>query len=606
MATENYDFVIVGGGTAGLVLANRLTEDSTVTVLVLEAGQDQSSDPRVTTPLLYASLMGSDADWDAVTEPQSALHGKTIRIPYGKILGGSSAINGQVFVPTSKAAVDAWGELGNRGWSWDVLAPYFRKSFTLHCPPPDDPVYDHFHLDYVDADVNGTTGPIDVTFPTDIDNPFPKAWIETMQSLGQKVTNDPFSGEMTGAFTNATSTDPVTHQRSGANTGYLKPARWRNNLTVITGALVYRIILEGSPPEVIATGVQYIHNGEAKTVNAKEEVILSAGVMHSPKILELSGIGDPELLSSLGIPVVVPNKNVGENLQDHPMSGLSFEVRDGEKTLDDLLRQDPVAMERATKQYADSQSGPLATSGILSYAVLPLQGPPPNFLQDASFSSDSCPLSRAQADYHIRLLQNPKEATATFCAQASQGNFGAEAGSTLLQSGFLPGNYFTVAVYILQPLSRGCVHIRSADPSDPVGVDPRYLSHPLDVEVFARHMTYVSTIVSTEPLASLLKPGGRRNAFAPTDPTDVDAMREYIRKTTLSSWHPTSTCSMLPVDQGGVVNERLVVHGTRNLRVVDASVFPITTRGNSMATVYAVAERAADLIKEDLAVRRDL
>lgn len=476
----------------------------------------------------------------------------------------------------------------------------------MHCPPPGDPIYDHFHLDYVEPDVNGTSGPIDVTFPTDIDNPFPKAWIETMQSLGRAVTGDPFSGEITGAFTNLTSTDPVTHQRSDATSGYLKPVQDRKNLTVITGADVHRVILSGSSPEVIATGVQYVHDGQTKMVNAKEEVILSAGVMHSPKILELSGIGDPELLSSLNISVVIANKNVGENLQDHPMSGLSFEVRDGEKTLDDLLRQDPVAMEKAMKQYADSQSGPLATSGILSYAVLGLQDTSFDWMQDPLFSSASYPLSRAQKAYHIRLLQNPKEATATFCGQASQGNFGAEALSTLLQSGFLPGNYFTVAVYILQPLSRGYVHIRSADPSVPVKVDPRYLSHPLDIEVFARHMTYVSTIISTEPLASLLKPGGRRNASAPDDLTDLDAMKEYIKKTTLSSWHPTSTCSMLPADQGGVVNERLLVYGTRNLRVVDASVFPITTRGNSMATVYAVAERAADLIKEDLAVRRGL
>lgn len=174
-----------------------------------------------------------------------------------------------------------------------------------------------------------------------------------------------------------------------------------------------------------------------------------------------------------------------------------------------------------------------------------------------------------------------------------------------MQSNFLPGNYYSVAICLLQPLSRGSVHIRSAEPSDAVKVDPRYLTHPFDLEVFARHMTYISTIISTEPLASLIKPDGRRNACAPADLADVEAMRGYVKQTTLSSWHPTSTCAMLPLDKGGVVNERLVVHGTRNLRVVDASVFPITTRGNPMATVYAVAERAADLVKEDLMIRRE-
>ncbi|KAI1387697.1 glucose-methanol-choline oxidoreductase-like protein [Hypoxylon trugodes] len=590
MATDKYDFIIVGGGTAGLVMANRLTEDSNVHVLVLEAGKDQTSDPQVTTPLLYPTLMGSDADWDAVTEPQAALRGKTIRIPYGRILGGSSAINGQLFLATSKVNIDAWGEL-SLGWNWDILAPYFRKSFTLSCPPPGDPVYDHFYLDYIESSVNGTDGPIKASFPSDIDNPIPKAWIETMRSLGHGSSADPFSGNFTGAFTNAASIDPLTRQRSGAASAYWEPAKYRKNLTVITAAHVQRVILTGDSPNVIATGVEYVHNGENKTANAEREVILSAGVMHSPKILELSGIGNPDILSSFGIHVAVANKSVGENLQDHPMTGLSFQVKDDIKTVDDLLRQDPVAMEVAMKQYEDSKSGPLAVGGVLSYALLGLQDAFAKQIQDSG-------------RYYSSLFQNPKEATVTFCAQASQGNFGAEAGSSLLNANFLPGGYCTIAAFLLQPLSRGYVHIRSSNPSDPVKVDPRYLTHPLDIEMFARHMTYISTIVSTEPFASLLKPSGRRNASAPADIGDVEAMKEYITKTTLSSWHPTSTCAMLPLDKGGVVNERLIVHGTQNLRVVDASVFPLTTRSNPMATVYAVAERAADLVKEDLKARK--
>ncbi|RYO74710.1 hypothetical protein DL762_010306 [Monosporascus cannonballus] len=248
------------------------------------------------------------------------------------------------------------------------------------------------------------------------------------------------------------------------------------------------------------------------------------------------------------------------------MSGLSFEVKDGVKTIEDLLRRDPVALERAMEQYTQSQS--------------------------------------AQSAYYNRLLKNPKESTTSFFTYAAQGNFGSASGSSLIQSAILPGNYYSVAVCLLQPLSRGCVHVRTADPSGPVKVDPRYLTHPLDLEVFARHMTYIHTIFSAEPLASLLKPDGRRNASAPADLTDLDAMRKYVQQTALSSFHPTSTCAMLPLEKGGVVNERLIVHGTRNLRVVDASAFPITTRGNPMATVYAVAERAADFVKEDLERKR--
>jgi choline dehydrogenase-like flavoprotein len=169
-----------------------------------------------------------------------------------------------------------------------------------------------------------------------------------------------------------------------------------------------------------------------------------------------------------------------------------------------------------------------------------------------------------------------------------------------MSSGFLPRNYVSIAILLLQLMSRGSVNIRSANPSDPVKAYPRYLAHPLDLEVLARHMTYISTIISTEPMTSLLKSDGRRNAGAPVNLTDVENMKEYLRHITQSGWHSTSTCAMPPLDKGGVVGERLVVHGTTNLRIVDASVFPITPKGDPMATVYAVAERAADLVKEDL------
>ncbi|KAK7751530.1 hypothetical protein SLS62_006480 [Diatrype stigma] len=553
---------------------------------------------------------------------QSTLYNKTITIPHGRALGGSSAINGQAFVATSKVNVDGWGELGNPGWNWETLGPYFKKSHTLAVPPSNAALYEHLHLDYIDPNISGTDGPIKASFPDSIDNPLPKAWIETLHALGHKATGDPFSGNIIGAYTNAACIDPETRQRSYAASAYWKPIQDRTNLTVVTGAHVQKILLQGSPPDVVAVGAQYVHKGETKTASAKQEVILSAGALYSPKLLELSGIGDPDLLASLGIPTVIPNKYVGENLQDHPMTGLSFEVRDGVETIDDLLRRDPAALEKAMAQYTDSKSGPLAVGGIFSYAFLPLQDAATNLPEpllnlssypadDAAHNTHPHPLEPAQAAYYDRLLHNPNESTAGFFTYAAQGNFGSGSGSSLMQSNFQPGSYYSVAVCLLQPLSRGSAHIRSADPAAPARVDPRYLSHPLDLELFARHMTYIATIVDTEPLKSLLKParqGGRRNAAAAAaaDLADVAAMREYVRRTTLSSWHPTSTCAMLPGPEAGgrgVVDARLRVHGARNLRVVDASVFPVTTRGNPMATVYAVAERAADLVKEDLRER---
>ncbi|KAI1741169.1 glucose-methanol-choline oxidoreductase-like protein [Xylaria scruposa] len=579
MALDNFDFIIIGGGTAGLVLSNRLTEHDKVKVLVLEAGEDLTSDPRVTTPALFPTLIGSDADWNTVTEAQSALRNRKINIPHGRILGGSSAINGQAFVATSKASVDTWGNLGNSDWSWEKLEPYFKKSHTFAPPSPDDATYRHLHLDYIEQHASGIDGPIKASFPSGIDNPLPKAWIETMHYLGHKATGDPFSGSIIGAYTNAASINPETRQRSYSASDYWAPVKDRANLTLITGAHVVKVLLDGTAPAVTAVGVEYKHNGEVKTAKARREVILSAGALHSPKILELSGIGDPELLSSLSIPVIIDNRYVGENFQDHPMGGLSFEVNDGVETIDDLLRQDPRALKKAMEQYATSRSGPLATGGIFSYAFLGLQDTPLELISNISYSADTHPLKPAQTLYYKELLKNSEESTAGFFTYAAQGNFGSDSGSALMQSGFLPGNYYSVAIY------------------------PRYLTHPLDLEVFARHMSYISTIVSAEPLASLLKANGRRNATAPSDISNVEAMKEYLKKTAMSSWHPTSTCAMLPLDKGGVVNERLVVHRTSNLRVVDASIFPITTRGNPMATVYAVAERAADFIKEDLKLR---
>ncbi|KAI0019833.1 glucose-methanol-choline oxidoreductase-like protein [Xylariomycetidae sp. FL0641] len=602
---DEYGIIIVGGGTAGLVLANRLTEDGNVTVLVLEAGEDLMADPRVTTPALFPTLLGSDADWNTVTEPQPALGGKTISIPHGRALGGSSAINGQAFVATSKANVDAWEALGNPGWSWANLAPYFKRAHTLAVPPRDSAVYDHYHLDYSEPAVVGTEGPLQASFPDDTDNPLPKAWIETLQSLGHQATGDPFSGEIIGAYTNAATVDPDTRQRSYAASAYLKPVQSRENLTVITGAEVQKVLLSGAAPDAVATGVEYVHNGEVKTVRAGREVILSAGALLSPKLLELSGIGDPGLLASLDIPVVVANKNVGENLQDQPMTGVSFEVQDGVKTIDDLLRQDPAAMQAAKEQYATSRSGPLAVGGIFSYAFLPLQEPHADIPQDILESSGTS-LSPEQAKYHTNLLKNRNESTAGFFTYAAQGNFGKGSGSGLMQSGFQEGNYYSVAVCLLQPLSRGSTHITSATAASPPRVDPGYLTHAADLEVFARHVAYIARIASTAPLCTLLKPGGRRNHAAADLDADLAAAREYVRATALSSWHPTSTCAMLPAGRGGVVDARLRVHGTRNLRVVDAAVFPITTRGNPMATVYAMAERAADLVREDLRKVRDV
>jgi choline dehydrogenase-like flavoprotein len=430
-----------------------------------------------------------------------------------------------------------------------------------------------------------------------------------MNNLGHHATGDPFSGKIMGAITNAATIEPDTRQRSYAASAYLNPVKDRTNLTVITGVCVTRIVLTGSYPNVIATGVEYTRDTECFTVQANEEVILAAGALNTPKLLEVSGIGGSAVLQPLGIYPIIDNPNVGENLQDHPMAGMSFQVREGVNTVDSLLRLDLKLIQKVMKEYQETRTGPFSVGGIYSYAFLAL--PPEEqqalakYISKYSQKPGTSSLKIKHTSYVRDLVLNPNESSAGYFAYPAQGNFGREEPDKgMVTSDFLPGGFYSISACLFQPLSRGSVHIQSADVAIAPKIDPRYFSHPLDLEVFAQHLTFVSKLISTAPLSNFLKPGGLRNTLAPKDLSSVSEMKEYLKKTTLSNWAPTSTCAMLPENDGGVVTERLTVHGTRNLRIVDASVFPITTRGNPMATVYAVAERASDIIKEDFSLCR--
>ncbi|KAF2275403.1 alcohol oxidase [Westerdykella ornata] len=610
---DSYDFIIVGGGTAGLVLANRLTEDEHTSVLVLEAGEDLTAHPRVVTPALFATMIGTEGDWSSKTEAQKELNGRQINISLGRALGGSSAISGQTFIPPSKASIDAWGELGNEGWAWDGLLPYLKKSYTLNIPSDDD-IREHFNLDYIDETLHDAQGPVQLSFPNNVSNPLPKAWVEAMGTIGHRATSDPFSGCATGAFSNPSSIDVDKRQRSYAASAYLMPIEKRPNLTILTGAYVQKILLVGSYPNVIATGVTYRKNSKEITVRAREEVILSAGAIHSPKLLELSGIGNPEHLEPHQIYPIIVNPNVGENLQDHPVTSISFEVQDGVETIDSMLRLNLKIIQAAMKEYRMNKSGPLAQSGVNSYALLPI---PQNSsasrkkvekLLDRNSDSPSGlhHVSREYTSCIQSLLLHPRENTAAFFPYAAQTSFDADPSETgLVTSNLAPENFYSISSTLLQPLSRGSTHMRSANPSDPPKIDPKYFSHPLDLEIFARHMTSISDLISTPAFSALLKPDGRRNAAAPKDLTSLNEMKTYIRQTASSSWSPSGTCAMLPEGKGGVVNERFVVYETRNLRVVDASVVPVKTVAAPMALVYAVAERAADVMRGELKIRRE-
>ncbi|KAB8215098.1 hypothetical protein BDV33DRAFT_227863 [Aspergillus novoparasiticus] len=591
------DYVIVGGGTSGLVLAARLSEgDATRTIIVLEAGKNLVKDPGVQTPALWTTLMGSEADWQFQTTPQATLGDRVIKEPQGKMLGGSSGINGQAFVAPTKAGIDGWAKLGATSWTWESLSPYYRKAFTLQLP--DEATRDHIGTTWVDLNMNGDSGPIKVSFPAVKQDPLSKAWVDTFQEMGYGVTADPFSGVSTGGYSNLAAVDVETKTRSYAATGYGLPAMQRPSVHIITDAVAHRIILSQRDLGVTATGVEANIQGQTTIIKAKKEVILTAGALNTPKLLELSGIGNRAILDQFNIPVVIDNPNVGENLQDHLMSGISFEVKPGVMTGDPLLRQEPDAIQTALKLYAEHKAGPMTVGGVQSCAYMPMidyhgqQEAKRAYLD--TFLSGPDDRDKVIRDIYAE-LDTPTCSMFMFLAQANL----HQAGKSFVGQELLPGNFLSLGLSQSLPFSRGTVHIASSDPNRPPIIDPRYFSNPLDLDIMARNLLDVERLHSLKPISDYLLVDGKRNhpdAFL----TDRESAKRYLRDTATTTYHSCGTVAMLPREKGGVVDEKdLRVYGTTNLRVCDASIFPLIPAANIMSTVYAVAERAADIIKTD-------
>ncbi|EAQ83060.1 hypothetical protein CHGG_10878 [Chaetomium globosum CBS 148.51] len=569
--SQPFDYVVIGGGTAGLVVANRLTEDSSVRVLVVEAGADRTADPLVLTPGLVGALYGKEEyDWNFISPPQPTLNNRRINQARGKMLGGSSALNFLMLLYPSKGNIDAWAALGNPSWNYDALAPYLRKFATVH--PSPQSARDLLGLTYLNEDLAKGDGPIQVSH-TEGYGVTNKAWLQTFAGLGLEAASDPREGGALGAFQNHASIDPATNTRSYACTGYYTPeVAKRPNLVVLTETVVNKIIFDTTSGEdAVATGVEIItKDGQKKQVSASTEVILAAGSLQSPQILELSGVGGRDLLGKHGIPVIVENPNVGEHVQDHPIVCQSFEVADGVPS-GDVLR-DPNVLQALVGMYQTGGAGPLGQS-VISVAYSPLvdgSGIVPAEAKASLFAEHAPTFDTPEGKVARKLVESPTEAT------------------------------FQYLLFPSQPFSRGSVHITSADVHAPPEWDPKYNSNPLDMELLARAVQFVERIVDpATPFGGVLKAGGQRQPALKAD--DLDTAREIVRRRQISVFHVAGSCAMRPRDQGGVVDERLRVYGTKRLRVVDASVFPIEPVGNIQSVVYAVAERAADFIKEDRA-----
>ncbi|SMQ54443.1 unnamed protein product [Zymoseptoria tritici ST99CH_3D7] len=600
-SSQTYDYLIVGGGTAGLVVAARLTEDSNVTVGVLEAGKNHLDDPLVDTPAAFKDMMmKEDYDWGFLTEPQKYNSNLNHHIPRGKMLGGSSGSNFLMYVRGSDQDYDDWAIItGDETWSSANMKPYMRKHQTLD-PIDEAAAFDRSLCPFV-GENHGTSGPIhtgfnDTFFPIEAD--LIKAF-DDVTGMDKRPT-DPYFGDHIGFYHTLGSiarTGPHKGKRSYAARTYFEPNAHRPNLHVLTEATVHKIELEGTT----ATGVTFSHGGKIFTAHANGEVIVSCGAIQSPQILELSGIGDPDVLKSAGVECKVANPAIGNNLQDHVLSAVGWEMKEGILTLDSLARPDVI--QAAQKQLIEDQSGPLTctstTHGFFPYKKFATQAKQDEIIKSIEASmSDATTFQQKQ---YARIIAHLKaDDSANLQVVVVPISCGYEAGvadqrKLLRAPDSLDAlNQVMVIMALQYPVSRGSVHIKTANVEDHPALDPGFLSHPADVAVLGAGITMLGRSAQSPHLADKIS---RQVKPAPeVDICDPDQAEAWVRQWILSEYHPCGSVAL-----GDALDTRLRVKGAKNLRVIDASVFPNHVSGNIQSSVYMVAERGADIIKEDRA-----
>tara|TARA_R110002126_G_scaffold23370_1_gene82049 strand:+ start:7884 stop:9491 length:1608 start_codon:yes stop_codon:yes gene_type:complete len=530
-----FDYVVVGAGSAGCAIANRLSANGEYTVAIIEAG-GKDTNPWIHIPVGYFKTMDNPkTDWRYKTEKDDGINGRSIPWPRGKVLGGSSSINGLLYVRGQAEDYNNWRQLGNTGWAWDDVLPYFKRA-------------ENWQGDE-NSDMRGSSGPLSVS-PTRLKRDVVDKWIDAAETAGYKKNSD-----YNGADQEGVGYFQLTikgGRRCSSAVAYLKPAKGRANLKVITNHQVEKVIIEDGK----ATGVSLFKGNKNSVIKARNEVILSAGAIGSPQILMLSGIGPGEELAKIGIETKVDLKGVGKNLQDHLQARPVFKTDLSTINIEtnSLFKQGMIAM-----QYAISQTGPMTMAASLG----------------TGFLKTDPSLATPDIQFHIQPFSatNPADGPHKFSA-------------------------FTASVLQMRPESAGHLQLKSSNFRDHPEIHPNYLATTTDQETIVKGIQIARKIAECEPLKSHII-----EEFAPGKGVafdDYEATLKWARDTAVTIYHPTGTCKMgTEHDPMAVTDPRLRVYGVKGLRVADASIMPIIISGNTNAPCIMIGEKVSDMILED-------